>query len=306
MKRYLAILLSCLVFAVSCIREPIIYTVSNYYINIEPELVEGGTVPSIYSVNFYDVAEGRLVYQTFVHSHNHPEGMPEGGYLSGLQAGDYTMVVYNYDTFNSRVNNKNNLAKIFADTDTYDYSNALPVIKMPDHLYLYSGRVSIPYLSEEDDVHVIKVNPFTILEDFRIRVFGIRNTSLIERVNFYVSGQARGAWLAPDAGLVDGNAIIAWSPEKIELDGEGALISSYTTFGRNICGDRLMFTVYISGPGGTTFWAQQDISDAFEEAVASGSHVIDVKVDLEVTERQQGGFDPSAEEWDSNYYPIDL
>lgn len=298
--------------AVSCRREPIVYPVSKYYLSIDPVLEEGASEPKIYGVDFYD-ATGKRVYQSYIYSHNHPAGLPDGGYVNGIDPGQYTVLVYNYDASAVRVNNEHNLSYVFADTEVYSYSEGSPVIKMPDALYVWSAFVTVPYVAEDDPLYIIPTYPEVVTETWHLHIAGMKGLYKADAVNFYISGQAPGRWLRPEGTVTDGNAIILFAghvPSRTKAstraDDDGWYNEDYMTFGRTSELDRIMLTVYVNGPGGQRFWAQVNITDKVEKAMEEGTNHIYITVELEVTDRVQGGFDPSAKEWNENKTEITL
>lgn len=301
----LAISLLCTLATCSCMRDPIVYPTSNYYLSIEDQVAEGDPRPEIYSVHFYNPENGTTVLKTFVNASHHPEGKPRGGYIQGLTAGSYIMLVYNYDTKTVRVNNDQNDNKVFADTETYSYNSGSPIIKMPDHLYVDRQEVYIPYVTGES-TYIIPSSPKTVIEKHPITIHGIKNLGKAVKASVYISGQAPGRWLGTNNTTTEGNAIIAWYADLTPagtkaIDGE-TISTEYLTFGRSRGGERALLTLYITGPGGTTTWGQEDVSDQ----ISDGGSGIEVTFDMEVTEHEQSGFEPVADEWVPEKTEIDL
>ena len=303
---YITTLMYALMVAtLSCTRDPIVYPTANYYIAISSENELESTPSKIYGVNFYDATDGKLALGKVIYVENHPDNLPRGGYLEALTPGDYVMLVYRYDTKNTKINNDANISKAYANTDTYSYNKNVPIIKMPDHMYVDLREISIPYVTEDDGPYIIESHPSTMLETYSVTIHGIKDLSKAVTADLYISGQAPGRWLGPGGGLLDDNAIISWradlTPRTRTTNGE-TIYTEYTTFGQSTTNDRALLTLYVTGPGGTTTWGQMDVSEIIE----SGKKDIDVTIELEVTENQQSGFDPEAEKWIPEVTDIEL
>ena len=313
--KYILLIAVLTIASASCRRDPIVYPVSNYYVTIDtdasPSETAGTAVPTLYSVNFYETGTGKRVLHTFIRPDYHPEGMPKGGYVSGLEPGEYDIVVYNYDTSNTIVESDDWISRIYARTDNYGYNSGVPIIKMPDHLYVYAARVQVPFVTESDGVYIIDTDMKTVIEDWTISVTGIQNMSDIEGISFYISGQERGRYIGPDGKKFHENAIIMFpgfvtKKTGTKADGDAdenlSIVVPYTTFGRYDNDVRVMVTMVISGPDGSTYYHQKDVSEEMDRP----DHRIDIEADIDVRNQESGGFNPHAEEWDPETFYIEL
>lgn len=312
----------------SCMRDPIVYPVSNYYLvfHFDEIGVPGfaNEINQLYNVVFYEKETGKHVSSFFVNPYNHPSDMPLGGYVQGVKAGEYYMVVYGFDSPVTRVNNTESYTGIFTDTEKYGYEKSTPVIYMPHHMLYYRAEVSLPFVTDENRMHFINVRPFSVCENKTIYITGIKNHELIESVTLYVSGQAQGKWLGKEYKPLDGNAVVllGGTVEKkpaMMLEGDDVIqagtgdsdddyvvVGRLVTFGGNPEGDRILLSVFVTAVGGIVTWAQEDITDIVAEAEAEGRSDIFVEVDLEATERPEGGFDPEASPWKDDVTEIEL
>ena len=296
------------VFLASCMRDPIVYPVSNYYLSVENDIPLDQR-NEILAVNLYDPNTGTKVFYNYIHPYNHPKDRPVGGYLDGVMPGTYDLLVYGYDSRVTRVNNNENISKIFADTESIGYNNGVPIIKMPDHMVRYFARIEVPYVTENDKVHIIPTRPETVVETVHFILRGIRNYELAESFDFYVSGMAPGRWLKDDAERLEGNSIIYLNgtPQRTKAEGEvGTYEMDVLTFGRNVEGNRVLLTVVLTADGGITSYTQVDVTEKFEAVLDGEASAVDIYLDLEATERLQGGFNPTTELWEGQYEYYDL
>ena len=297
----------------ACRRDTIQYPTSAYYVAIETDAdasaVAGTPAPKIYSMNFYDAASGRLVLHDYIRPAYRPEGLPEGGYANGLTPGEYDIVIYNYDTSTTIVDREEQLSGAYARTDVYGYSQGTPIIKMPDPLYIHSGHVDVPYITTEDGLYIILTEPVPVLERWTVSVGGIRNAENLRGMVIYLSGQCRGLYAETGEPLQE-KAILRFAADTqlmTRADGESVtIITGYNTFGRLADGTRCLLTVQAAGPEGSVYYYQEDVTAKIAEAEKKGTNAFSVDADLEINPAQQGGFDPKAEEWDSQTEYIEL
>ncbi len=299
-----AVMLAALLVSPACQREAIVYPTSDYYlaVTVEPDPLQKEFVnPSIYVANFYDAATGRLSYSTFIRTEGHPEGLPAGGFVTGVTPGDYDLIVYNFDTRTTTVEEAASRDRIYAYAEIAGRSSDVPVTFVPDPLYTYCERISVPYVAEGDGVHVIRATLRPALETWTVVVDGVRNASLAETVIFYLSGQAMGRYLG-DGSHVRQRSIVMASGHvdaaEPAADAQDSLVivGDYLTFGYLDGVDRVLLTMQITGPNGSLYTAQEDVTAQMLDPGNDG-HVIRVTFDIEVKEREDGGFTPKAEPW---------
>lgn len=345
MKKIIYVMCAALVALVSCQRDEIVYPVSNYYLafDFSESSVRGmaaSDINKIYSVTFFEKATGKFVYSTYMNPFNHPSGMPEGGYIKSVEPGGYNVIVYGYDSKVTKVNNVQSYKGMYADTDRYGYNNRVPVIMMPQDMLYDCIEVDMPFVAEGDDAFVMTVKPKTVCCYKRIVVEGIQNLENAENVTLYIAGQRPGDMLGGGITPVEGNAVIMFEGRIVDRrkpvistkagedcgdtandggegkgdEGEGQepgqldmyVVGDLLTFGYSDGGERCMLTVFVTGEGGVTSWAQVDVTDLMHESDAGGSDEIVVGVELEVNVRSDGGFEPVAEEWSSDVTEIEL
>lgn len=310
MKRsfvFLAALFAVLVFA-GCQRDQIVYPTSNYYLEVDmsgiSDQLEKG---SLWQVLFYDATTKMKVYETYITPLLHPEDKPTGAYITGLQAGDYDIVLFNRDTRVTVFHYGDASDKIYAYAPNAGYSDGTPIVYEPDELYVYSSRVKVPYVSG-DDVCYIKTYPKPILDTREFVVNGIKNLDIAENIFLYLSRQDRGSWLCPVAQLKEKSILVAEGETRhvnaTKAQDSVCIWTPVSTFGAvdGSSGQKILLTVAIEGPNGAHYFGQADVTDQF----LAGEKVIYVNMEIDVQPLEQGGFDPKATPWDVFITSIDL
>lgn len=315
--------IAALMFLTSCQREEIVYPTSNYYlaITVEPDVQQKDYVkPTIFVASFYDVETGKLAYSTFVRSESHPMGLPAGGFVTGITPGDYDLIIYNFDTHVTSIEEKGWYDRIYAFAEVAGRSKDVPITYAPDHLYWHKERVHVPYITEHDGVHIIRASLRTVLESWTVIIDGVKNANLATGIVFYISGQAIGRYLGKDelvgqrsivmfGGRPEAVDVLPVEPDVVETKAEDeepyVIVGDYTTFGRLAGVDRILLTMQIAGPNGSVYTAQEDVTAQVIDP-ANTEHVIRATVDIEIQERPDGGFNPEATPWEPDVTKIIL
>ena len=294
----------------SCKREPIVYATSNYYLAIDSD-PGVSDVGSIYSVNFYNQSTGSLVYQTFIYADQHPEGKPRGGYLTGIEPGNYNMLVYSFDSKSDYIRNENQYGKVYTDTEVLNYNNGTPIIKEPQPLLEWSKETGIPYVTGKD-IHIIYIQPENVIEKWSVNVSGVKNLDRAQKITFLLSGQSRGRFIGLNQQKLNDKAILSFNgnPEDIIFrtkaeEGELILVTTYHTFGKLEADQRCLLTLQIEGPGGMMYYAQEDVTSQITDPDNTG-HGINMETDIDIEPLKDGGFDPKADPWDDEITKIEL
>lgn len=288
----------------SCQRDPIVYPTGDYYVSIKVNAkTSDGSEPQIFAVNFYDTLTHRLINRFFIRPEAHPAGMPAGGYVSGVEAGVYDILVYNYDTKIASVRNTDFLSQSYSQSETASWHNGIPIIYAPDHLYSYCERVSIPFVTEDDGVYVINTVLDPLVEDWTVIVEGVKNLDIATGISFLLSGQTFGRTMQDAAKMQDRvlvlfQGVIAQRSPVETKSGENLYIRTpYTTFGKLESDQRCLMTMTIMGPNGSQYVAQYDVTDQILDQ-QDKDHIIYLNSDIVVEPRQDGGFDPQVQPWD--------
>lgn len=293
----------------SCEREPIEYATSNYYLELAQDSL-GVALPagSLWQVIFYDPQTKAKVYETFLTPNLHPEGFPAGGFVTGISAGEYDLVAFNFDTGVTTFSYGDASDRLYAYAPTAGYSGSTPVVREPDDLFIWSGRVFLPYVTEGEP-YIIETHPKPLLKSYDIAVGGIKGLDIAESISIFISRQDRGSWMCPVAPLEEN--VILMAPGEIRhvstptKAADSLMIwTPILTFGEVAegSGQPVIVTVVITGPNGSYYHGQADITDQVE----AGEKVIIVNMDFSVEPMTEGGFDPEAKPWDVIVTQIEL
>lgn len=298
----------------SCQRDPIVYPTGDYYVSIKVNAkTSDGSEPQMYAVNFYDTLTHRLVYNTYIHAASHPAGMPVGGYVTNLEPGTYDLMVYNFDTRIAEVVNVDYASQTYARSTVVGRNNDTPVINAPDHLYSYFERVTVPYVTEEDGTYVIETVLDPRVEDWTVIVYGIKNLDIAQSVLFLLGGQTAGTMLGPVKKLEERSIVMfpgvireATEYQPDTKSGESLILyTPYTTFGKLDADMRCLMTIQLTGPNGSVYYGQVDVTDQILDQ-QDKDHVIIITSDIEIKPREDGGFSPVVEPWDPEKTEITL
>lgn len=296
-----------------CQRDVIVYPTGNYYIDVDlKKLPELPKESSLWQVIFYDANTKMKAFETYITPMLHPSDMPTGAYIRGLQPGLYDAVVFNRNATVTAFNMGDASDRLYAYSPNAGYSESTPIVFAPDDVYVWSGRVNVPYVSGEN-VHLIAVQPEPILDTREFVITGIEGLDIAEKIFLYLSRQDRGSWLCPVHQLNEKVILVAEgqtrsvNPEVLTKAETDSLviwtpINSFGIVDGDEEGQPILLTVAIEGPNGSIYYAQADVT----EQILSGEKVIFVTVDIEVEPLEQGGFDPNATPWDVFVTTIEL
>ena len=308
-----AALAACALASVSCLRDPIVYATSDYYLQLKEgspwrEDVNLEDISRVWAVSSY--VDGKRTYEMYVTPYQHPKGMPYGGYLTGFMAGNQTLLVYNYDISKLRFDMLSNLDKIRAYTDVLDYSNGVAVVTAPGPVYVYREEVNVPFITKSEGTYYIDAPVTELTQTWRVIVRGVRNVHNIALVDFFLSGQQRGCFLGKDEPW-DDRALIYFVGEVVdatwEHDGmDKEVLATYSTFGVYTGAERVMLTVRITGTNGYQYFVQKDVTDIVADPAGNGYTIYVDGSEVEVADKTDGGFNPQAEEWDPDVTKIEL
>ena len=313
---------------ISCQREEIEYPVSNYYVSLSVTpnpLQKEFSMPPIYSANFYDMETGKLSYSTYLRTGFHPARLPEGGYVTGLVPGDYKVLVYNFDLRRSSVIDRQVYERAYAEAEILSRSNDVAVTDTPDNLYVYSDQIKVPYVTAKDDIFIIDAAMKDIVECWTVRVEGVKNANLAEKITFYMSGQSAGKYLS-NSQMLKERSIVTFLGHveeavfhvednvqavdsvgtKAATDSTGfVMVGDYTSYGALESVDRILLTIHVVGPNGSNYFEQIDVTDQVRNP-ENVNHIVNTVFDVEIKEREDGGFSPTANPWNPDHTVIIL
>ncbi len=309
--KYLAMLLICILPS-SCQRRPL--TTADYAvtvnISIEKDIVnyEYEKDPSLMRCIFYDSKSGAFITQAFL--------PPTGGQVSLIPAREYDVLVYNFDTESTWLENENWFQSIYASTSLIPDSfrtklrsraskvDDEQIVYDPDHLYV--GRLNdvfIPSRSVDAPQVVLDVVCETVVESWLLEVktiTGVENIGSIAAVITSLSGSNRIGYNERSEEYVS-----VYFDNQV-IDENGVLTAKFNTFGWNekITEPQVLSLVFtdIAGKGHVI---NIDISHQFPD---NEEQIIRIEMEIDIPEpitSGDGGFVPKVEDWgDVNTYIV--
>ena len=307
MKRipiYIIAMLLC-IFVSSCKRRPL--TTADYMVivNIEIEKdIVNHTVekdPSLMRCIFYDSETGGFVTQAFL--------PPTGGQVSLIPSREYDVLVYNFDTESTWLEDENWYHKIYASTSlipdsfrTKLRSRATKgeeelIVYDPDHLFV--GRLNdvfIPARSVDAPPVILNVNCETVVESWLLEVktiTGVKNIGSMAAVITSLSGSNR---IGPNERST--NFVSVYFDNQV-IDENGLLTAKFNTFGWNKdIKEKQILSLVFTDVAGKGHVFNVDVSDQFPN---NKEQIIRIELDIDIPEPRtsgDGGFVPKVDDWD--------
>ena len=234
--RYMAVLLICILPS-ACQRRPL--TTADYMVvvNIEIEKdIVNYTVekdPSLMRCIFYDSETGDFVTQAFL--------PPTGGQVSLIPAREYDVLVYNFDTESTWLEEENWYHRIYASTSLIPDSfrtklrsraskgDEEEIVYDPDHLFV--GRLNdvfIPARSVDAPPVILDVRCETVVESWILEVRTVTGTKNIGSMAGVVTGLAASNRI----GLNErSDEYVTVYFDNQTIDEQGLLTAKFNTFG---------------------------------------------------------------------------
>jgi hypothetical protein len=305
MKRYVAYILALICILASCQRRPLTTADYTVLVNIEIEKdIINYTVekdPSLMRCVFYDSQSGAFVTQAFL--------PPTGGQVSLIPAREYDVLVYNFDTESTWLEQENWFHMIYASTSLIPDSfktklrsraskvDEEQIVYDPDHLYV--GRlhdVFIPARSVEAPPVVLDIRCETVVESWLLEVrtvTGVKNIGTIAAVVTNLSESNKIAYNQRSADVVS-----VFFDNQV-IDENGLLTAKFNTFGwtEEITEQQVLSLVFtdIAGKGHVY---NIDVSDQIRN---NKDQIIRIEIEIDIPEPMtsgDGGFVPKVDEWD--------
>ena len=302
--KYTAALLLCILSA-SCHRRPL--TTADYTvivnISIDTNIVNYKVEkdPSLMRCIFYDSETGAFVTQAFL--------PPTGGQVSLIPAREYDVLVYNFDTESTWLEEENWFHKIYASTSLIPDSFKTKlrsrasktdeelIVYDPDHLYV--GRLNdvfIPSRSVDAPPVILDVECKTVVESWLLEVrtvTGVENIGSIAAVVTSLSGSNKIAFDERSAEYVS-----VFFDNQV-IDENGLLTAKFNTFGwTNKINEPQVLSLVITDVAGKGHVYNIDVSDQFPN---NPEQIIRINLEIDIPEPMtsgDGGFVPKVDEWD--------
>ena len=307
MKRiYTYILLALLcILPSSCKRRPL--TTADYMVivnlEIEKEIVNHVVEkdPSLMRCIFYDSNSGAFVTQAFL--------PPTGGQVSLIPARSYDVLVYNFDTESTWLEDENWYHKIYASTSLIPDSfrtklrsratkgDEEQIVYDPDHLFV--GRLNdvfIPARSVEAPPVILDIKCETVVESWLLEVktiTGVKNIGSMAGVITALSGSNK-------IGLNERSAeFVSVYFDNQVIDEDGVLTAKFNPFGWNkdIQVPQVLSLVFTDVAGKGHVY-NIDVSNQFPD---NKEQIIRIELEIDIPEPMtsgDGGFVPKVDEWD--------
>ena len=288
----------------SCQRRPL--TTADYMvilnIEIEKEIVnyEVTKDPSLMRCIFYDSESGAFVTQAFL--------PPTGGQVSLIPSREYDVLVYNFDTESTWLEDENWFHKIYASTSLIPDSfrtklrsratkgEEEDIVYDPDHLFV--GRlhdVFIPARSVDAPPVVLNVRCETVVESWILEVKTITGKENIGTTAAVITGLAESNQIGNNIRSED---FVSVYFDNQVIDDNGLLTARFNTFGWNkdIVEPQILSLVFTDIAGkGHVF--NIDVSHQFP---GNKEQIIRVETEIDIPEPMtsgDGGFVPKVEDW---------
>lgn len=305
MKQIIPYILAVLIcISTSCQRRPL--TVADYTvivnISIDKDVVnyEVPRDPSLMRCIFYDSETGAFVTQAFL--------PPTGGEVSLIPSRTYDVLVYNFDTESTWIEEENWINNIYASTSLIPDSfrtklrsrstktDEEAIVYDPDHLYV--GRlqdVFIPSRAVEAPTVVLDVVCETVVESWILEVKTVTGKENIGTMAAVITGLAEHNKIGLNQRSKE---FVSVYFDNQEIDDNGLLTAKFNTFGWNpeIEIPQILSIVFTDIAGnGKVFEA--DISDQF---VDNPEQIIRIVTEIDIPKPMtggDGGFVPKVDEW---------
>ena len=312
-KLYLYIAALVLLTASACQRRPL--TTADFtvilHIEIEKDIVnyEVQTEPSLMRCIFYDSESGAFVTQAFLPA--------TGGQISLIPSREYDVLVYNFDTESTWIEEENWFHKIYASTSLIPDSfktklrsratkgDKEDIVYDPDHLFV--GRLNdvfIPARSVDAPPVELEVRCETVVESWILEaktVTGVENIATIAAV---VTGLSE----SNKIGLNErSDEYVSVYFDNQVIDENGVLTARFNTFGWHPdIDDSQILSLVFTDTGGNGHVFNIDVSEQF---IDNEEQIIRVEQKFDIPEpitSGDGGFAPKLEDWDEVNTEIEI
>lgn len=279
-----------------------------------------GKHPEYVEILFYDKETNNLVTSSIL--------PPEGGYVS-VPTGEYNLVIYNFGTESTQIDNIQNrlLAEAYTSDITKEMRSRLnavknhtnsitkvdsrayeddPIIYEPDHLYVAREDVSVPSFLDKTSECRITATAETIVEVYSMEVLGVTGAENIERVDAFITGQIRSKYFATeDINEAPATLYITMSPDPVN----NRLYTVFGTFGK-LTGEEnhVYLDITVTDSGGGQYRYIYDVTDQFDDTANDNKkiHIDGSQIDIPEALHGGGGIDPSVGEWEEETIEVPL
>ena len=288
----------------SCHRRPL--TTADYTvivnINIEKDIInyEVKQDPSLMRCIFYDSQTGAFVTQAFLPA--------TGGEVSLAPGRYYNVLVYNFDTESTWIEQENSWENILASTSLIPDSfktklktrgskvDDEQIVYDPDHLFV--GRlenVFIPHRAVEAPTVVLNIDAETVVQTWIVDVRVVTGKENIGSMAGVVTGLAEYNRIALNQRSME--YVSVYFDNQV-IDDNGVLTAKFNTFGRNHeSGLKQMLSLVFTDIAGKGYVYDFDVTD---QIINNKDQVIRIVLEIDIPKPMtsgDGGFSPDVEEW---------
>ena len=289
----------------SCKRRPLTTADYTVIVNIEIEKdiinYEVKKDPSLMRCIFYDHETGAFVTQAFLPA--------TGGQVSLTPSRTYDVLVYNFDTESTWIEQENWFHSIYASTSLIPDSfktklktrgskvGEEQIVYDPDHLFV--GRVEnvfIPNRSVDAPTYVINVNAETVVQTWIIEVRYVTGRENIGTMAGVVTALAEYNKIAYNQRSLDYVSVYF---DNQEIDDNNLLTAKFNTFGTNPDnGQKQILSLVFTDVAGKGYVYDFDVTDQIRN---NKDQIIRINMEIDIPKpitSGDGGFAPKVDEWE--------
>ena len=264
-------------------------------------------VPEYIKVCFYDPEGGTMRNTEFVKGYGGPLHTPSGS---------YHMLAYSFGTEWTQIRGENDISTIEAFTSDItttksaalarftrnsEYEAPGPIIYSPDHLLLASEPVTIPVLTEDNNVVTIKANAATIVETYGFKVLNVEGLEYVSSVEAFVTNQAQSNFFG--RGELNTNPATIYFPVEVNKK-DRCLETTFNTFGKLPGESRSYLHLLLTSSDGTEVRISTDITDQFEKP--DNIIIINEPVVVPKPDNNSGGLAPKVDPWEEENHDVPI
>ena len=289
----------------SCKRRPLTTADYTVIVNIEIEKdiinYEVKKDPSLMRCIFYDHETGAFVTQAFLPA--------TGGQVSLTPSRTYDVLVYNFDTESTWIEQENWFHSIYASTSLIPDSfktklktrgskvGEEQIVYDPDHLFV--GRVEnvfSPNRSVDAPTYVINVNAETVVQTWIIEVRYVTGRENIGTMAGVVTALAEYNKIAYNQRSLD--YVSVYFDNQV-IDDNNLLTAKFNTFGANPDnGQKQILSLVFTDVAGKGYVYDFDVTDQIRN---NKDQIIRINMEIDIPKpitSGDGGFAPKVDEWD--------
>ena len=264
--------------------------------------------PEVMECCFYDPATNKISFSDFVGS--------TGGTIEAV-TGSFKMLVYALGTEFIKIQNERDLMTIEAFTSDISATKKAdlakfyapptkaepeaPIIWAPDHLMMVLMDVDIPDYAGEDQTITIHATANTIVQTFIFEVRTVTGIENIDRVEAFVTNQARSCFFG--RGEINTDPVTIYFPVEIDRK-HGCLYTTFNTFGKLPGESKSYLHILLHNFQGEELLVTVDITGQFENP---DKHiVIEEPIDVPLPESRSDGIVPMVDPWDEQKIDVGI